>query len=497
MSSRSTLVLRATLFASASAVLACSEAAGPNRDRPGLPAFALDQQNGSFGESGRMLIKGFNSTNPHVGDAIVVTFFWIGSTNIIDSVTDVLTLPGYPSVGNKYNLVEYVTGGGVSMATYVAFNVQGFPDAYNAPAQDSILAVRANLSDSVVGGISMYAFTGVASVTAQALGAHRSATGTGSSETVASAGAIAVNAGSHVYAVTTSNALVGVSSPAGFSRNAQSDSHLVGVDGYEIVGNSGSVDPQWDWFFNQPSTWLATVLALNPAPPPEPIAADQSTGSFSENGTMLGMGFSTNPRVGDAIVATFSWVGSTNIIDSVTDHLSAAGYPSVGNTYRLVEYTTSGGISMATYVATNAQGFPGGFTGGGGDSLLVVHAHLASAVSNGGVALTAYSGVAPTFLHALGAHGSAIGSGSTTTTAQAGSIAIGAGSLGYTATLSNGLVALEAPAGYTNFIQTDNTFKGGAAFAVQGSAGTINPAWTWSFNAPSTWLASVLALNGR
>jgi hypothetical protein len=30
---------------------------------------------------------------------------------------------------------------------------------------------------------------------------------------------------------------------------------------------------------------------------------------------------------------------------------------------------------------------------------------------------------------------------------------------------------------------------------VQASAGTVEPQWTWFFNAPSTWLATVLALN--
>src|SRR5436309_2924999 len=63
------------------------------------------------------------------------------------------------------------------MATYVAFNVQNFPDS--STAGDSILAVRADLSDSVAGGLSITAFTGVASVSVQALGAHQSASGTG------------------------------------------------------------------------------------------------------------------------------------------------------------------------------------------------------------------------------------------------------------------------------------------------------------------------------
>src|SRR2546422_302263 len=39
---------------------------------------------------------------------------------------------------------------------------------------------------------------------------------------------------------------------------------------FAVQASAGSVDPQWTWFFDQgnPGTWLASVLALNPAPPP-------------------------------------------------------------------------------------------------------------------------------------------------------------------------------------------------------------------------------------
>src|SRR2546426_3898715 len=52
------------------------------------------QSNGTlstFPSGTTRIIKGFNPTNPHLGDAIIATFFWLGSTNIIDSVTDHLT----------------------------------------------------------------------------------------------------------------------------------------------------------------------------------------------------------------------------------------------------------------------------------------------------------------------------------------------------------------------------------------------------------------------
>ena len=70
---------------------------------------ALDQMSGEFGQSGMHIAKGFVPTNPHHGDAIVATFFWLGSTNTITTVTDHLCdnvpqpsgWPGTP-VGNSY-----------------------------------------------------------------------------------------------------------------------------------------------------------------------------------------------------------------------------------------------------------------------------------------------------------------------------------------------------------------------------------------------------------
>ena len=34
---------------------------------------------------------------------------------------------------------------------------------------------------------------------------------------------------------------------------------------YAVQASAGSVDPQWTWYFNAPSTWLASVLVLRPA----------------------------------------------------------------------------------------------------------------------------------------------------------------------------------------------------------------------------------------
>ena len=237
---------------------------------PGSSPIALDQLNGFLGGTGNFFRKGFNSTNPHNGDAIVATVFWLGTgPNLVDSVVDMMTMPGFPRAGNTYRLAEFTSAGGISMATYVATNVQGFPDAYNAPAQDSILAVEADLSQVVSGGILISAWSGVDAVTGQAVASHSSAAGSDSVATTASTGAVSIGAGSLAYAVTLSNAMVGAEPPAGFTMLAvQSNGTFSMVDesNYLVSSNIGTVQPQWFWYFNQPSTWLASVVTLNPAP---------------------------------------------------------------------------------------------------------------------------------------------------------------------------------------------------------------------------------------
>src|SRR5258705_10237233 len=195
MRTQTTIKNLSAFLAAALLATACSEAVGPagsaHKPFQWTPAFAtvangasgivLDQQNGTLGGSGTLIVKGFNPTNPHRGDAIVATFFWVGSTNIIDSVVDVLTTaPTYTPVGNRYTLVDYVTSGGYSMATYVATNVQGFPDPNTDPFQGDILAVAAYLSQPVTeGAVNIVAWTGVNTGAGQSLGAHRAGPGFG------------------------------------------------------------------------------------------------------------------------------------------------------------------------------------------------------------------------------------------------------------------------------------------------------------------------------
>src|SRR6266550_3823268 len=107
-------IVAASLFAAA-----CSDAVAPTPRPPSIggPEFdvaASDRVNSSVGQTGTAIIGAF-ATNPHHGDAVV----------------------------------EYVQAGGISMATYVATNVQNFPDTNDSNTR---LLVRATLSSSVTDG---------------------------------------------------------------------------------------------------------------------------------------------------------------------------------------------------------------------------------------------------------------------------------------------------------------------------------------------------------
>src|SRR6266550_2606249 len=207
--------------------LGCSDSAGPENRSLGGPRFDVSagSVNGTLGET-TLLIKGFDGGNPRQGDAIIATFVWLGSTDVINSVTDVKTTNPYTPIGNKFNRVEYVTSGGISMATYVATNVQAVvTDGY-------VHAVEANLSQPVTdGGVVISAWSGVYPTFATALGAHRSASGSGSTSTVADPGSIPVAAGALAYGVSMSNGALALDRTVGFtSIGTGSDAAMV-VDG--------------------------------------------------------------------------------------------------------------------------------------------------------------------------------------------------------------------------------------------------------------------------
>jgi hypothetical protein len=273
--------MRRTLLAALALVAACSDAVGPPRHGGRTPEFAtaaaggtgvtLDQMVGELSETGYHIAKAFG-TNPHLGDAIIATFFWSGPntiTTVADHLCDDVPQPsGYPGtpVGNTYTLVESVSAGGISMATYVAKNVRNFPDPN--PDQTTALCVHAIFAQPVTdGGVLLSAWSGVSSVAMQALGAHRSASGSGATTpSIADPGSVSMGAGSLAYGVSMSNALVGADAPPEFATlTVQSDQYFIDETNYLVAGSARSVDPQWGWQFTQPSTWLASVLVLNPA----------------------------------------------------------------------------------------------------------------------------------------------------------------------------------------------------------------------------------------
>src|SRR5437867_2961404 len=154
----------------------------------------------------------------------------------------------------------------------------------------------------------------------------------------------------------------------------------------------------------------------------DPIALDQVNGTFGEglacapcNPSVLRKGFNpTHPHNGDAIIATFFWISTPpggNIITEVNDSL-ADGFTRVGNTYTLVDFVTAGNVAMATYVATDVQNIPQG-TFPTGENVLLVSARLSVPVADGGVLISAWTGVAPDLAAALGEtrHASGTGTG--------------------------------------------------------------------------------------
>ena len=491
---------RLTLLVAVLLAIGCRDAADPSHRNPNNPNFAittgsrptLDRFNGTLDGDGMVLAKGFDFTNPEPGSTIVVTFMWVGSSNTIIEVRD--RLINFTPVGNTYHLVEYVTGGGISMATYVGTNIQGYPYPATDPNNGDVLVVEAELSEPTTdGGIVISSYSGVHADFAQAVGTHQSTSGTGSGLTTASPGPVAAGAGELVYAISLSNGVVGVEEPSGWAPiSVLADAVIKSASAHILQTDSGSVEPRWTWHYNDARTWLASSLSLKPAPGQTLIL----NGTLSESGSQLSQGFyPTNPYRGDAIIATFLWQGSTNVISSVTDVLSN-GTP-VGNTYHLVDYVTNGGISMATYVATNVQNFP---DPNGENEVLVVEATLSEPVNDGGVLLSAYSGVEPSLVQALGEYKSAADTASSVTTVDPGEIAVQPGAMVYAVTLSDGVVGIEGPPDFTNITTMSDAFlKTDGAYVVRpdSSSSTARPQWTWYFDAPSTWLATVLSLNPR
>src|SRR5438552_1641698 len=332
---------RAVPLAAAMLLMSCTESVGPERGgSPGAPSFAttapggcitLDQAIGTAGQQGNVLIKGFDAGNPRRGDGLVATFFWRSATttNIIDSVTDVVNDANFTRVGNTYQLVQFVHSGNMSMATYVATNIQNFPDTNQTPR----LAVRANLRETINdGGLQLSAWSGVASDLLGAIGASSSNSGSGST-VVADPGPINVGAGALAYGVS----LVSIAPPSGLTDaappdttqwtrlNVLSDTAFLEESNYLVSASARSVDPQWQRSFSQPSTWLATVLALNPGAAPTnqpPVAA------LSSSCSALTCNFTSTSSDPDGTMASYSWTfgdGGTSSAPNPAHSYTASG----------------------------------------------------------------------------------------------------------------------------------------------------------------------------
>jgi len=347
MTTQTKITARVAALATALLLMSCTEPTAPDRrtpnpsNAPNAPSFA---DVGMMAASGsgitfdiaigtanqvelpcRCLIKGFDNGNPRRGDAMVATFFWVSATptNIIDEVTDVVNDANFTPVGNTYHLVRFVHSGNVSIATYVATNIQNFPD----PNQTPRLAVRANLSETVSdGGLQLSAWSGVASDFTQAMGASNAASGSATAGTAYTAdpGAIDIGAGALAYGVSLVSRggdLVDAAPPAEFTiLNVLSDAFLVHEANYLVSSSARSVDPQWLWQFSQPSTWLATVLALNPNQPP--------VAGFTSSCVALACSFTSTSSDPDGTIAGYSWTfgdGGTSTEQNPLHIYAAAG----------------------------------------------------------------------------------------------------------------------------------------------------------------------------
>jgi len=331
--------LIAALFAAA-----CSDAVGPGRKHlgPGGPLFSyspngitLGPVNGSLSESGTQLAKGFDPKNPHHGDAVIAMVFWLGSSSV-DSVVDFVASTPNTRVGNTYHLIDYVTTGGYSMATYVATNIQNFPDTSSVSGQ--ILAVRAYLSQSVSdGGIAISAWTGVEDNFAVALGPdHFTATGSDTGFFAAHTAPIRVNAGAVAVTVTMgavdTTKYTGVSQPSGFARvgpGRGSDKFILEDAGYQVQASAGTVDPQWTWGYEPPARpWLVSTFSLNAASSTNPPPNQSPIAAFTSSCSNLSCSFTNTSSDPDGSIAANSWNfgdGQTSTVASPSHSYGAAG----------------------------------------------------------------------------------------------------------------------------------------------------------------------------
>jgi len=92
-------IVAASLLAAACSDVVAPSARPPSIGGPEFDVASSDRVNSSVGQTGTAIIGAF-ATNPHHGDAVVATFFWLGSSNLIASLTD--QLANGTRVGNTY-----------------------------------------------------------------------------------------------------------------------------------------------------------------------------------------------------------------------------------------------------------------------------------------------------------------------------------------------------------------------------------------------------------
>ena len=236
---------------------------------------------------------------------------------------------------------------------------------------------------------------------------------------------------------------------------------------------------------------------------PNGITFRTDNGAMNYTGRLIRKGFDhrdangqvIHPLPGDAVVATFYWIGAPNIIDSVSDVYTDAQFTPIGNSYHLVDYVQTRGINMATYVATNVH-----FDTTSG-YVFAVQATFRDTISIGGVKMVDWTGVEDVYPTALGAFHSDSVVASTPTPIAPGPITIGAGSVAYGVTLSNGGVNMQSRP-TPNWVivgggigsSPDGRLQDDGGYFPPGGGGSINPQWTWDFQRPSAALATVLEL---
>jgi PKD repeat protein len=196
------------------------------------------------------------------------------------------------------------------------------------------------------------AYSGVAATAA--LGAHQSAVGSASTTAAVDPGAIPVGAGALAYAVAMADGAVGSDPPSGFNDIDEVSDDTVKADAeYEIVPSAGTVDPKWTWYFTSPHSWLATVLALNPA---GGTTNQPPTAAFTSSCSSLSCNFTSTSSDPDGSIASYAWSfgdGGTSALQNPGHSYGGSGTYSVTLTVTDNQGATNSVSQTVTVSAAN------------------------------------------------------------------------------------------------------------------------------------------------